>query len=468
MIMVDSPNYYQVLQLERRATLTEIRQAFHRLARQYHPDLHPDDPHAETQFKQICEAYEVLSDPARRQQYDQQHDQRYGQGVTSASPNISAKAAASDRNPVHRRYRQCLDKVADQDYQRALHDLNQLIEDAPDFVDAYLTRFQVRYELRDDRGILSDFHQLKQVAPNQAEAYYYLGLARYRLGYTQFAIEAYSQAIVHHRQYAQAYYRRGLAHQDLQEDEEAILDFQAAVTLFNTQKNQLNSDLAQVALNTLRSKAAKSSAQTSSTQSHRHRSAARPSAPPAVITNHFLQLLYNTWQTTNRYLLNPGGGLLPAYARLTSTQARCVSLLLAAIACVSFALSVCIGSSFSWIMLLMLYLVSSGTFLILVALNGLIRLTTRSRINSTVDVFIAGTTLLPIGLLAPLAAIAAQFDFTLFLVIAVFAACLVILTLYHGYTQILNLTEQTATLTVPIILLLSGWGATWLSHLLLG
>lgn len=466
--MVDSPDYYQVLQLKRHATPTEIRRAFHRLARQYHPDLHPDNPNAEAQFKQICEAYEVLSDPARRQQYDQ----RYGPELRSASPNISAKAAASDRNPVHRRYRQCLDKVAEHDYQTALQDLSELIEDAPDFVDAYLTRFQVRYELHDDRGILSDFHQLKQIAPNQAEAFYYLGLARYRLGYTQFAIEAYSQAIIHHRQYAQAYYRRGLAHQDLQEDEEAILDFQAAVTLFSAQKNQLNSDLAQVALNTLRAKSASASTQSGKSSKvkakSRFRRAARPepSSPP-VVTNRFLQLLYSSWYTASRYLFNPGGGLLPAYARLNSAQARCVSLFLAAIACVSFALSVYVGSDSSWMLLLRLYLVSSGTFLILVALNGLVRLTTRSRINSAVDVFIASTTILPLGLLAPLGAIATQVDFTLFIVVAAFAACLVILTLYHGYTQILNLTEQTATLTVPLVLLLSGWGATWLSTILL-
>ena len=354
--MVDFLDYYQVLQLERHATPTEIRQAFHRLARQYHPDLHPNNPNAETQFKQICEAYEVLSDPTRRQQYDQ----RYGPELTSASPNISAKAAASDRNPVHRRYRQCLDKVAEHDYQTALQDLNQLIDDAPDFVDAYLTRFQVRYELHDDRGILSDFHQIKQIAPQQAEAYYYLGLARYRLGYTQFAIEAYSQAITHHRQYAQAYYRRGLAHQDLQEDDEAILDFQAAVTLFNAQKNQLSSDLAQIALNTLRAKSTKSSqvptqSGKSDRVSARFRRAAHPefSSSP-VFTNRLLQLLYSSWQTASRYLFNPGGGLLPAYARLNSAQARCVSLFLTAIACVSFALSVYVGSDSSWMLLLRL------------------------------------------------------------------------------------------------------------------
>ena len=87
--------------------------------------------------------------------------------------------------------------------------------------------------------------------------------------------------------------------------------------------------------------------------------------------------------------------------------------------------------------------------------------------NSAVDVFIASTTILPIGLLAPLGAIATQVDLILFIVVAAFAVCLVVLTLYHGYTQILNLTEQTATLTVPLVLLLSGWGATWLSTILL-
>ena len=64
-------DYYEVLGVPRRATLKEIRQAYRRLARKYHPDLNPGDKSAEEKFKQIQEAYDVLSDTKKRQIYDQ-------------------------------------------------------------------------------------------------------------------------------------------------------------------------------------------------------------------------------------------------------------------------------------------------------------------------------------------------------------------------------------------------------------
>ena len=66
-------DYYDVLNLKRNASDTDIRQAFRKLARQHHPDLNPGDDEAETKFKRINEAYEVLSKPDDRRKYD-----RYG------------------------------------------------------------------------------------------------------------------------------------------------------------------------------------------------------------------------------------------------------------------------------------------------------------------------------------------------------------------------------------------------------
>lgn len=63
-------NYYDVLGVDRTATAEDIKKAFRRLARETHPDANPGDPEAEARFKQAAEAYEVLSDPARRQRYD--------------------------------------------------------------------------------------------------------------------------------------------------------------------------------------------------------------------------------------------------------------------------------------------------------------------------------------------------------------------------------------------------------------
>ncbi len=68
-------DYYNILGVNRNATEREIKQAYRRLARQHHPDVNPGDKSAEEKFKQINEAYEVLSDKEKRQKYDKYGDQ---------------------------------------------------------------------------------------------------------------------------------------------------------------------------------------------------------------------------------------------------------------------------------------------------------------------------------------------------------------------------------------------------------
>src|SRR5918992_3534044 len=63
-------DYYDVLGVPRTASEREIRQAYRKLARRYHPDLNPNDKQAEAKFKEIGQAYEVLSDADKRKQYD--------------------------------------------------------------------------------------------------------------------------------------------------------------------------------------------------------------------------------------------------------------------------------------------------------------------------------------------------------------------------------------------------------------
>jgi curved DNA-binding protein len=63
-------DYYQTLGVSRSANEKEIKQAFRKLAKKYHPDQNPDKPQAEARFKEINEAYEVLSDPDKRAKYD--------------------------------------------------------------------------------------------------------------------------------------------------------------------------------------------------------------------------------------------------------------------------------------------------------------------------------------------------------------------------------------------------------------
>jgi molecular chaperone DnaJ len=65
-------DYYQILQIEPHSTLLEIKQAFRRLALIYHPDKNPNDKYAEVQFNEIKEAYEVLTNPVKKENYLQQ------------------------------------------------------------------------------------------------------------------------------------------------------------------------------------------------------------------------------------------------------------------------------------------------------------------------------------------------------------------------------------------------------------
>lgn len=64
-------DYYKILGVDKTASKKDIKKAFRQLARQHHPDVNPDDSGAEERFKEINEAYEVLSDPEKRRKYDQ-------------------------------------------------------------------------------------------------------------------------------------------------------------------------------------------------------------------------------------------------------------------------------------------------------------------------------------------------------------------------------------------------------------
>ena len=85
--MAEKRDYYEVLGLQKGASEDEIKKAFRQLAKKYHPDLNPGDKEAETKFKEVNEAYEVLSDKDKRGRYDQF-------GHAGVDPNFGAGGGA--------------------------------------------------------------------------------------------------------------------------------------------------------------------------------------------------------------------------------------------------------------------------------------------------------------------------------------------------------------------------------------
>jgi curved DNA-binding protein len=89
----DYKDYYKILGIDKKASESDIKKAFRKLARQYHPDLNPNNRAAEAKFKEINEAYEVLSDLDKRKKYDQfgQYWQQMDGGFpggSSSSPEV--------------------------------------------------------------------------------------------------------------------------------------------------------------------------------------------------------------------------------------------------------------------------------------------------------------------------------------------------------------------------------------------
>ena len=112
-------DYYKTLGVAKGATADEIKKSYRKLARKYHPDANKGDPKAEERFKEISEAYNVLSDEKRRKEYDEARSLFGGGGSGCQAPGPRAAATTSTsatcsatpgqrRRPAGRPARRCV------------------------------------------------------------------------------------------------------------------------------------------------------------------------------------------------------------------------------------------------------------------------------------------------------------------------------------------------------------------------
>lgn len=403
--MSEPKDYYEILQVSQKATPEEIKAAFRRLARQYHPDLNPNNEVSLEKFREICEAYEVLSGLDRRQ-YDRE---------TSNQP--------SDRDF----YVRGVEKALEKNYPEAVKSLDRAIELNSRFFEAYLKRCEVRYKLGDNRGVLEDCRQLLQIDPQCAQAYYYQGRSRLRLGYAKSAIEAYTEAIRLENRFAQAYYYRGLAYQELADSSAAVKDLQTAAQLFRMQGDSSGYQLATDTLKNL--------------------NRGRGAGIAGMKT-----MLENAFKAFQTFIIDPGG-VLPAYARMEREQAAAVGILYGIITILSFLGSTYIGLQLGQFPFIGLSLVATIPFVGFAVTSALARFIFRRQGSFAGDLFLAGASVLPLVFFSLFWAIVPT---GIGIALLVFTCCYTILLLYSGCTQISNLSEAQAALVVPIMLLVGG------------
>jgi curved DNA-binding protein CbpA len=432
-IMANASNYYRILNVSRHASSTEIKKAFRRLAREFHPDLHPNNPDAAAKFKQISEAYEVLGDPERRSHYDTRFED------TTTEPKTSTSASYSVL------YQQAQDKLSRRAYQDAIQDFTQAIAQSPDSIEAYLGRCKAYDAVQNDRAVLDDCFQILQRDPKSVQAYLYQGQARLRLGYIQSAIDAYTQAITLEDSFALAYVRRAQARLELQETTLAYPDLKKAQGLYRTQQNWTQVQQVERLIRGLKLPQSSTGATSSySTPSHSRSSA---QSYGALALGNIASIV-----------LNPSDNLLPTFAKLGSAPAAWTGLLYGLIAVGSLLLTSTTPQMTPlgyvreelWKVGLM-----GGAAYMGCALAGMLaRLLMGGRGSFAGDLFVVGVAALPMAILALGSGIAVNFGI-IWEILRITTGCYSVLILYIGCTQIGNIDESKAMVAVPGIIFAS-------------
>ena len=418
-------NYYLTLGVPQNASVEEIKAAFRSLARQYHPDLNPGDSVSAEKFKQISQAYDVLSDSSKRRRYDRQ--------IPLQQPQRTAKTyyqtTSSRVNPKTAQdyYSRGTVRAQNKKYRKAIEDYTQAIELEPKFVDAYLKRCEMRYKMGDNQGVLNDCYELLNIDPKLAKAHYYQGRSRYSLGYIQPAIDSYSLAIAQDKNYPQAHYYRGIAYKDLQNFTPAINDLSQAAQLFRAQQNYDAYRRTQKIVKQLTYKAG-----------------SRPNNP-----------IYNFLATLGLSLLNPSGGLLPAFSRLSNRQLQLVGIIYGLFSALCFVCAYLMTGIPLSLSIRQLALLSIIPFTSLLITGILARFLWHHRGNLAIDIFIAGVAIAPWALSAIIIGFIPQTAVALLIPLFLVGCSYSTLTLQASYVQLLNMTEAKATSTVALMILVN-------------
>lgn len=414
-----SSTYYAILGVPPSSSLEDIKQAFRQLARRYHPDLNPDDQQALKKFQEASHAYQVLSDPTARKQYDQHLS---GQGDHNFE-RLAERTAAEW-------YQKGLLLSQRGQYEKAIASYTEALNRNPTLVDAYNQRGFAYYKIRQSSDAFADYVEAIKRDGQQATSYYYRGLTRFSLGYTDAAIADYTKAINRSPHHAQAYYHRGLAYGDINEHRLAMADFQQAEEHFVQQGDRRRSSDARLA----------------------YKNIVQQQRPLAALSHAFFSPS-DAFMVLYRVGFNPIGGGIAAFDRLTPQRALAVGLLLGLwfALCFTYGIAAWVSSHVDIGILFILGAMGLGclAFVCLMLTSTLGRRLFSHKGHVSSDIFIAGVALLPLSFAALWRGHLSDFATLIFTLI-----CMghMMLTLYGECRYILHLKQKIAALWVPIMI----------------
>ncbi|MEA5532750.1 DnaJ domain-containing protein [Crocosphaera sp. XPORK-15E] len=420
--MSKAKDYYKILQISSQATTEEIKNAFRRLARQYHPDLHPNDPFCEEKFKEISEAYQILINQKNRFQ----------------TPNKSQTNYQSQSLSPQDFYLRGVRKTLDKNYLSALNDYDKAIQLKPDFLEAYIKRCEVYFYLDQYQKSLEDCQTILRLDSRCFEAYYYQGRSRYKLGYLPGAIEAYNKSINIQNMSAKAYYYRSFAYEELKEYKKAISDLKKAINLFKTQEDLNGLELAQTRL--------------------------------TLLNNHFNQL-WRIWDypiiricqlfltTGIMIVIDPGGKFLSSLAKLHSSQRLIYGILYGIIfnvICIYDFYSNQSKIFFNQSSAIALFILGLAPFFCLIIISLIAQLIYRKLVYFVSTVFFSGVSLLPFIVFLIMNRLLIHEFYFIKNISLIFTGCYTLLILYNGCLQVYNFSEKIAAFWSSIMLIVLG------------